>query len=97
MRRKLDLNPVAERWLAAIGQLLVAVPLALWLAQRLLGTRPALQVALVASLVSGGALLLAFVVLMAAEQVQDARYDRWYRRQRARRLAAGEGRYECQR
>lgn len=100
MRRPLNLNPHAGRLLALTTALLALGPAVLWLSgQLLLATghdpRWLLRLARV-SVAAGLGLLGLFLLLVLVEQVQDARYDRAYRRQQARKLALPGGGYECQ-
>lgn len=100
MKRPLNLNPHTGRILGLICVPLAAVPAVLWLLARILGaagqdSAGVLRVARV-SFGAGLGLLGLFLLLVIVEQVQDARYDRAYRRQRPRKLARPGGGYECQ-
>lgn len=72
--------------LYGLSLLLQAVHLPYAFAQRLM----------VVSLALGGALLVAFIILLIVEQIQDARLYQVYRRGREKRLLLPDGHYECQ-
>ncbi len=100
MKRPLNLNAVAPKILAWIGALLILAPLLLYLL-----SLPALPVHLPGnlaftlikvSLIAGFVLLIGFGLLLVIEQVQDALFDRWYRKARVHKLQSAEGIYECQ-
>ncbi|MDA8217066.1 MAG: hypothetical protein M0Z94_05545 [Dehalococcoidales bacterium] len=48
------------------------------------------------SLGLGAAILLGFLLLVVAEQIQDRLFDAAYRRNHHKRLPAADGYYECQ-
>ncbi len=100
MKRKLDLNGPGSKLAAWAGLLLIGLPAALILL-RILAEKAGvgmglLNVLLGASLAAGGLLLGILIALLIVEAVQDRNYDAWYRKNRARRVSAPGGLYECQ-
>jgi membrane protein implicated in regulation of membrane protease activity len=100
MRRLLNLNHLGIPFLTVIGLLLLVVPAALYAILLLwsqAGAASSLLWGLIRLSLGFGALaLVTFLVLLAAEQVQDHLFDTGYRRQRGRKVALGNGLYECQ-
>ncbi len=99
MRRILNLNAVGGRFLLAIALLLGALPALLWLCSLFLRAvhlnTASIPYLIRLSLISGGLLLAAFLILTALEQVQDAYLHRVYLRGRAKRIRLSSGESEC--
>ncbi len=100
MRRFLDLNQPATVFVKVIGFLLVLLPGALYSIVLLGGEaspmRAFLLGAIRASLAAGVLVLIVFVVLVVAEQMQDHYFDAQYRKQRSQKVPSADGYYECQ-
>ncbi|MHB1417856.1 MAG: hypothetical protein ACYC1C_21610 [Chloroflexota bacterium] len=100
MKRVLDLNEPAGKIVKAIGLFLVVIPGALYalsLALAAAGRQvEALDTTIKVSLGLGVAILVGFLLLVIAEQVQDRWFDAAYRRNRGKRLPTADGYYECQ-
>ncbi len=100
MKRRLNLNDVGGRLV------LIAIFLGLLVLLTLYGASVLLRLLAVSavdlypymrvSALAGGVLLTLLMLLLAVELVQDAAFDRWYRRQRRARLNLPDGGYECQ-
>ncbi len=99
MRRILNLNAVGGKLLMAIALLVGAIPALLWLASLVLRAAHLNTVIIPAlikmSMLLGGLLLAAFVILIVLEQVQDAYLHRVYLRGRGKRIRLASGEAEC--
>ena len=100
MKRRLNLNGVGGRIMLAGSVLVSLVPMVLYAASlvldRLGASGRGLFLYIRVSALAGGSLLAALVLMLAVELVQDALFDRWYRRQRRHKLNLPDGGYECQ-
>jgi hypothetical protein len=100
MRRILNLNSFAWKIIVWIAVFALLIPAILFLGTRLIPiSNTVLEMVysvMQISILAGIILFAFFVVLVAAEQVQDAVYDRIYRKNRKYKLALEDGSYECQ-
>ena len=100
MKRSINLNDYGVKIAAWAVFFLIPFPLTFFLLSKFMdpaGQLPAvLQGALKISFGIGLAILAGFVILIVIEQIQDHLFDRYYRKNRWRKLQAPGGFYECQ-
>lgn len=100
MRRLLNLNYPSRVFVEVIGLFLVLIPVVLYgvvLLWNETGTIRTLLVSLIkVSFLLGAFVLIVFLVLILAEQVQDRYFDAKYQKQRGQKVLLTNGYYECQ-